>query len=155
MITRNQSDFNDDKHHSSTLPPVKKIPNKPIKKIRKQNKSKDSIINKEGKMNKLCNIITAPIRKLASSTTSIKRRKLPAGLRRNVWIKYNGENFNAKCHVEFCEAIITPFIFEVGHDVPVSKGGTDTINNLRPICRSCNLSMSNVYTITEYSDKFK
>ena len=153
---------NDDNHsNKSSKNAVKK--RKSTQPMKKQKKKKTP--NKT--MNKLCNMITAPIRSLAStavvagkkkvSTEPIitKRKKLPAGLRRNVWIKYNGEEFRAKCHVDFCEAIVTPFTFEVGHDVPVSKGGSDSITNLRPICRSCNVSMSNVYTIEEYSNTFK
>jgi 5-methylcytosine-specific restriction endonuclease McrA len=89
----------------------------------------------------------------ASNTT--KRRKLPYGLRYNVWQKYNGDVFNAKCYVDFCNQIVNPFTFEVGHDIPASKGGSNSITNLRPICRNCNNSMSNVYTITEYSKLFK
>jgi 5-methylcytosine-specific restriction endonuclease McrA len=125
-------------------------------------------------MLKLKNIISQPVKILSSSlSTSVcnarkktnkksnvninvnRRRKLPYGLRANVWTKYNGEVFNAKCYVEFCEQVVTPFTFEVGHDIPVSKGGSDSITNLRPICRNCNNSMSNDYTIAEYSNKFK
>jgi hypothetical protein len=47
---------------------------------------------------------------------------------------------------------VTPFTFEVGHNVPRSKGGTDNLDNLRPICSSCNKSMGNQYTIDEFSD---
>ena len=34
------------------------------------------------------------------------------------------------------------FNFQVGHDIPKSKGGEDKIHNLKP-CSSCNLSMKN------------
>ena len=39
-------------------------------------------------------------------------------------------------------------IFYVGHNKPESRGGTLSINNLKPICSRCNLSMSDNYTIT-------
>lgn len=121
-----------------------------VKKIKtKSNKSKP--------MNRIKKLVNAPLKviKQTLSTTTVKRRKLPYGLRSNVWTKYNGEVFNAKCYVDFCEQIVNPFTFEVGHDIPVSKGGTDSISNLRPICRNCNNSMSNNYTIAEYSETFK
>ena len=84
-----------------------------------------------------------------------KRRRLPHGIREKVWTHYNGYKFNAKCNVSFCDKILTPFDFDVGHNVPVSKGGSDSIDNLRPICRVCNVSMSNKYTIDEYDNIFK
>jgi len=43
--------------------------------------------------------------------------------------------------------MINVFDFHVGHDVPESKGGELDIQNLKPICARCNLSMSDNYTI--------
>ena len=51
--------------------------------------------------------------------------------------------------------LITPFTFECGHNIPESKGGTSDIDNLRPICGNCNRSMSNSYTIDEFSNMSK
>ena len=50
-----------------------------------------------------------------------------------------------------CENIINPFDYHVGHDQPESKGGTLDINNIKPICARCNLSMSDNYTIKEWN----
>jgi 5-methylcytosine-specific restriction endonuclease McrA len=123
-------------------------------KINKKQKKVKKIKNTGKKMNRVKKIV-GKVFSTSLSTSVNKRRKLPYGLRNNVWTKYNGEVFNAKCYVDFCEQIVNPFTFEVGHDIPVSKGGSDSINNLRPICRNCNNSMSNNYTIAEYSNKFK
>ena len=81
--------------------------------------------------------------------------RVPASLKHNIWITYNGENFNCKCHVTWCRNIITPFTFEAGHNVPSSKGGASTIDNLLPICAACNKSMGNQYTISEFSKTFE
>ena len=81
--------------------------------------------------------------------------RIPVSLKQNVWVKYNGEVFDAKCYVVWCKNKTTPFNFETGHDVPSSKGGSTTIDNLRPICGSCNKSMGNRYTIQEFSEAFK
>lgn len=40
--------------------------------------------------------------------------------------------------------------WEAGHIMSVKEGGTDTLDNLRPICKSCNRSMG-----TENMDAFK
>lgn len=82
---------------------------------------------------------------------STKISRIPKAIREQTWIRYNGEKYNAKCHVLWCQNNITPFIFEVGHNIPQSKGGCTEISNLRPICSSCNKSMGNKYTIDEFS----
>lgn len=79
------------------------------------------------------------------------RRTMPKALREHVWITWCGEKFKHKCYVKWCETVLTPFSFEVGHNVPVSHGGSDKIDNLRPICSKCNKSMSNMYTVEEFS----
>ena len=79
------------------------------------------------------------------------KEQIPKRIRELVWITYNGEVFTHKCFVLWCENNINVFNFQTGHDIPESKGGTIDINNLKPICSSCNLSMGNKYTITEWS----
>ena len=81
--------------------------------------------------------------------------KIPKSLKHNVWLIHIGTKFEGKCSVKWCKNIITPFDFEAGHNVPFSKGGETTINNLKPICSCCNKSMGNRYTIDEYSNTFK
>ena len=80
------------------------------------------------------------------------KKSIPRALREQVWLLYCGErNFKHKCLVTWCENLITPFSFEVGHNIPESKGGTIDISNLRPICSKCNKSMGDSYTIDEFS----
>ena len=80
---------------------------------------------------------------------------IPLALKQNVWIKHVGSNFKGKCYVKWCNNTLTPFTFEAGHNIPYSKGGETSIDNLFPICSTCNKSMGNRYTIEEFSDKFK
>jgi len=77
--------------------------------------------------------------------------KIPRALREQVWLAWCGKKFEHKCLVRWCENIMTPFIFEVGHNVPESKGGPTDLTNLRPICSQCNRSMGDEYTIDEFS----
>lgn len=54
-----------------------------------------------------------------------------------------------------CEEItITHDYFRAGHNIPVSKGGTNDIKNLVPICGRCNGRMSDSYTIVEFKTKY-
>jgi 5-methylcytosine-specific restriction endonuclease McrA len=82
---------------------------------------------------------------------NIPRKTISKSLKNNVWIQQYGEKFRCKCSVEWCATVITPFTFEVGHNKPHSKGGTLEINNLMPICSTCNKSMGDRYTITQFS----
>ena len=80
------------------------------------------------------------------------KAKIPKALREQVWLLWCGDkNFKHKCLVTWCENIMTPFQFEVGHNIPESKGGPTDLNNLRPICAYCNRSMADDYTIDEFS----
>jgi len=64
---------------------------------------------------------------------------IPKGVRIDVWEKYVGKNeYEGKCYV--CDESINITNFEVGHNKAVAKGGSDRIENLRPICRKCNSS---------------
>jgi len=80
-----------------------------------------------------------------------KKEKVPKALREQVWRSLCGETYDAKCTVVWCTKKISVFDFEVGHNIPESKGGTLRLENLRPICAQCNRSMGNHYTIDEWN----
>lgn len=86
-----------------------------------------------------------------AGTQSSKKKPIPKSLKENVWLHWIGPKYSHKCHVAWCNNKITPFSFEAGHDIPESRGGETTVENLRPICASCNKSMGNRYTIQEFS----
>ena len=83
------------------------------------------------------------------------KKKIPAALREQVWTNNCGKKFEHKCLVTWCETLINVFAFEVGHNVPESKGGSTDLDNLKPICSKCNKSMGNQYTIDEFSELSK
>ena len=89
-----------------------------------------------------------------SEPTSYQKAHIPKALREQVWIQYYGTAFHNKCPTRWCQNRINAFDFQVGHNVPESKGGSTTIDNLVPICGRCNLSMSNTYTFDEWSATF-
>ena len=81
------------------------------------------------------------------------KTKIPKAVREQVWLRYFGKTYEHSCHTRWCQNIISVFDFHVGHDQPESKGGSLEISNLKPICARCNLSMSDNYTIQEWSSK--
>ena len=84
------------------------------------------------------------------SQNKYKKTKIPKAIREQCWINVFEENFKHKCYIPWCNNVINVFDFHVGHDIPESKGGTLDLNNLKPICARCNLSMSDNYTIQEW-----
>lgn len=80
-----------------------------------------------------------------------RKKKIPVAFREQIWIRDCGRVFESKCRVPWCQNRITVFDFQSGHNVPESKGGATSPDNLIPICARCNTSMGDRYTITEWS----
>jgi len=81
-----------------------------------------------------------------------KHKNIPAKVRQLVWRKYVGSSMDGKCWC--CDGNIANENWHAGHVIPESKGGPTTVENLRPLCASCNLSMSDKHMgefITEYN----
>ena len=88
---------------------------------------------------------------LNPKTPEKKRRPIDKNVRHLVWTKYNKSSLSGKCYV--CKTPITFQHFHVGHNKAVAKGGKDNINNLRPICSSCNNSMGTI-SIEQYKARY-
>jgi len=88
---------------------------------------------------------------LVSYIKAKKKANIPKALREQVWITNVGNKFETKCLVVWCQNKINVFDYHVGHNIPESHGGATNINNLKPICARCNLSMGNYYSIEEWS----
>ena len=80
------------------------------------------------------------------------KKAIPKAIREQCWLKTFGEKYKSKCFISWCENEISVFDFHVGHDKPESQGGTLDINNLKPICARCNLSMSDNFTIKQWNN---
>ena len=85
-----------------------------------------------------------------------KDKKPKKADRRLVWEQHNCKEYTSKCHVTRCTKDIDVWDFEVGHNIPESKGGSSTdIKNLFPICSTCNGSMGNKYSIDEWNEIYQ
>jgi 5-methylcytosine-specific restriction endonuclease McrA len=81
------------------------------------------------------------------SSKSYKKR-ISTPIRRNVWTKVFKDKISGKCPICRYETI-SAFNFECGHDIPECKGGETTVENLYPICGSCNKSIGST-SLTDY-----
>jgi 5-methylcytosine-specific restriction endonuclease McrA len=78
---------------------------------------------------------------------SIIKKSISKNLKSLIWDKYIGEDI-IKHRCCCCKIrIIKITDFHAGHIIAQSTGGKDTIDNLRPICKECNLSMGNMNMI--------
>ena len=105
------------------------------------------------------NILPSPKIKSSINRAQIKPKtrkdKIPLALREQVWIHRMGRLFEGKCPVTWCQNTITVFDFESGHNIPESKGGATSLENLLPICSRCNKGMGNRQSIDEWCVKFQ
>jgi len=68
-----------------------------------------------------------------------KRASLPSAVRMAVWNAYFGREAGVgECYC--CGEKIFQQAFECGHVVAAAKGGSDAVDNLRPLCSICNRS---------------
>ena len=81
----------------------------------------------------------------------MKKKPIPKAVREQVWLVNMGKYYEKKCYINWCNNKINVFDYHVGHDIPESKGGDLNIDNLKPICSRCNLSMSDNYTIQQWN----
>jgi 5-methylcytosine-specific restriction endonuclease McrA len=89
----------------------------------------------------------------AENATKYKKKAIPKALKKMVWDKYIGDNVGkTKCmccrHQE-----IRQIEFHCGHVIAEAKNGKTVVENLRPICAQCNLSMGKM-NMNEFIKKY-
>ncbi len=73
----------------------------------------------------------------------LKRKTIPKAIKNQLWRKNFGDSMKGNCFC--CEGEINALEgWDASHWVPASKGGSDTLDNLRVCCSTCNKSMSNM-----------
>jgi hypothetical protein len=81
----------------------------------------------------------------SNKATSNKATKkgVPKTIRNQVWRKYCGDSLDSKCFC--CDQSLSYECWEAGHVTSEANGGHTTVENLRPICLSCNRSMGKIH----------
>jgi 5-methylcytosine-specific restriction endonuclease McrA len=77
-----------------------------------------------------------------------KRKSISSKLRKQIWEKEFGNKTEGKCPISSCSVILykeDDSAFQCGHVIPKSRGGEDTLDNLRPICANCNARMNCIH----------
>jgi hypothetical protein len=81
-----------------------------------------------------------------------ERKTIPKKLREKVWHTSFGDEVEGSCYC--CdETIIFDRNYHVGHIIAHAQGGSDKVDNLRPVCRSCNLEMG-VQNMDDFKKKY-
>lgn len=93
------------------------------------------------------------VKELENKKLKYKKKSIPKSLKKQVWDTWIGSNIGAtKClccnHEE-----IRQIEFHCGHIISEVRGGQTNVNNLRPICAQCNLSMGSM-NMNEFKKKF-
>jgi len=84
------------------------------------------------------------------STVSTKKKSIPKVVKDHCWNKWVGDDI-AKTKCLCCNLNeIKMNSFHCGHIIAEANGGITSVENLRPICKACNLSMG-----TTNLDEFK
>ena len=70
-----------------------------------------------------------------------QKSKISKSLKNACWIKEYKNNLTGICPISFCKNTISKDKFQAGHIISEYNCGKTNIDNLKPICSSCNLSM--------------
>ena len=130
------------------------------KKAKKEEKEKEKAAKPEYDT---CGFVTAASAGAASATVpsavdtaeplNDKRKNIPKHVKTLVWNKYIGSDVAQADCVSCRSEKISIRNFHCGHVVSEAAGGYVTINNLRPICAACNLSMG-TKSMNEFTREF-
>jgi hypothetical protein len=99
---------------------------------------------------RLVHALTTPTeeKKPASSSSSSsldsseeKKLRIPKDTRQDVWKKYFADQTQGVCYV--CDFPLPNKGWHCSHVISEDKGGVISLENLRPCCAGCNLSMGN------------
>jgi len=91
-------------------------------------------------------------KKKTNKKKSSTKKGIPKTIRNQVWRKYCGNKLDAKCFS--CDQTLSYECWEAGHVLAETNGGETCVDNLRPICLSCNRSMGKMHMF-EFMKKYQ
>ena len=114
---------------------------------------KSIIKNYEQYILKYSNTINKKSKENIENKENIKNIKnVPKSIKDNTWDRYVGDIYSINCLC--CNYnIIKSNNFHCAHVIPHSKGGKTIVENLRPVCSTCNLSMGQ-NNLFEWCEKY-
>jgi hypothetical protein len=83
-----------------------------------------------------------------------KKKYIPKPVKRNVWNKWVGKALGTSLCLCCKLTEIDKMSFHCGHIIAEKNGGEISVDNLRPICQSCNSSMG-TQNMDEFIKKYK
>lgn len=86
---------------------------------------------------------TQKITNSKATNNKATKKGIPKTIRNQVWRKYCGDKLDSKCFC--CDQVLSYECWEAGHVISEANGGQTTVENLRPICLSCNRSMGKIH----------
>lgn len=112
-----------------------------VKQLRKIIEEKDAIISQLQHEN--AGLREPLVGNVVPSATQYKKKKISKATRANCWRRHVQTTIGHGQTLCFCCKIntIDPYDWGCGHIVAESRGGSNDIENLRPICRHCNGDM--------------
>jgi len=145
--TTNKNPFSDFMFKEEITPVTKQqIPRKPLpppspllkSEVFKYERGRPPIIPKERESEI---IPIQPYQESTNNKVRYKKKSIPLVLKRRLWSKYFGEQ-NGIATCPCCKlSQISTFSFHCGHIISERNGGTLILDNLIPLCQSCNSSM--------------
>ena len=75
--------------------------------------------------------------KCNNAVNGITKQNIPGIVKTRVWEVHIGNKLHGKCYV--CGKKITAMEFQAGHIKSEYNSGKITVDNLRPVCKSCNV----------------
>jgi 5-methylcytosine-specific restriction endonuclease McrA len=130
----------------NTKTPYLRFRSENIETFKNMARQKNPDIKDNRKLYQISTDIAKQTWKLMSKTQQSKygavetRQHIPKPLKLNLWnVHFSPERAYGLCYI--CSNQIHISNFEAGHVHPVARGGKNTLENLRPICGTCNKSM--------------
>jgi len=130
--------------HLAVLRTVKCLKNSP--KLQEKKRIQDKEFAKSPRGRELNRIATAKYRKTENGKWQTKtykyylRNNWAGKIDKSLW-EEKLEELNYECQI--CGKELTVKEITIDHIIPLSKGGGNNIENLQPLCRSCNCSKNN------------